>query len=64
MVAVTLLGDMCCLDAPVENNDGDSACLVSPVDGVPPSDVVGKINAVDTKAAEPDAYCAVVAAGN
>ena len=56
--------DKCCLDVPVANNDGDSVSLLSSVDGVPPSDVAGKINAGDTKAAAPDACCAVVAAGN
>ena len=59
-----MLDNICCLDAPVANNDGDSASLLSTVDGVPPLDVAGKINAVDTKAEALDACCVVVAAGN
>ena len=55
VVDVTMLDDICCLDAPVANNDGDSAFLVSPVDGVPPSDIAGKTNAVGTKGEAPDA---------
>ena len=62
-VGLSMLGDICCLDAPVPNSDGDSAFLVSPVHGVPPSDVSGKINSVGSKAAKPNAWCDVVVAG-
>lgn len=62
-VNVSTLDDICCPDAPVANSDGDSAFLVSPVRGVPPSDVSGKINSVGSKAAKPNAWFDVVVAG-
>ena len=55
VVDVTMLDDICCLDAPVANNDGDSEFLVSSVDGAPPSDIAGEITTVGTKVGVSDA---------